>query len=65
MRRIYIENENHLSDTDRELIKRKIAVDGNTPEELEILLESESKSIATRTESMYNTAQLLIRTFLK
>lgn len=37
---------------DRESIKKKIAVNGHTPEELEIFLESESKSISTRTESM-------------
>ena len=56
---ICIENENHLSDTDRESIMKKIAVDGPTLEELEISLESKSKPVPTRIDSegiMYNNA---------
>ena len=53
VRRIYIENENELSEEETEVINEKMKFDGSVPGKLEVSLKGEPKSISrTRSEGM-------------
>ena len=50
VRRIYIENENPLSEEERELLIKNMTVDGGTPGNLEVSLNGEPKPVFSESD---------------